>query len=264
MLKTVFIALILLYLLVLFLSYWHQDKLLFFPKKFEKDFNFHLSEDDKELFLKTNDGEIINCIYATKPGNKKVMLYFHGNGTSLDQWKSVADIILPHGVNLMMIDYRGYGKSTGKFSEDGFYTDAETAYNFLTANGYNDSTIYFYGRSLGSGVAVEMTLRHKVCGLILEAPYSSVKDVAQQQHPYLLPKLLLKYDFNNLKKASAIQSPLLIIHGRLDELIPVKQAEQVFASAKCQKQICMVPDGSHNNLSAFDEYHRALSEFLDR
>lgn len=262
MVKTLFAIAFILCLLVLLFVYIYQDKLVFFPQKFSNDFDFNLSPNEKELFIETSDSEKINAIYATLPGNRNVVLYFHGNATSLNTWQAVADDLLSKGVNLLMIDYRGYGKSTGTFSENGFYKDAEAAYEYLKANGYNDSSIYFYGRSLGSGVAVEMATRHPVRGLVLEAPYTSMLQVAKNRHPYLLPHLLLKYKFNSLEKAGRIKTPVLILHGTNDAVIPVKQAYELFDAIKEEKKMIALKGGDHNNLSAFDNYYTALSNFL--
>ncbi|MEO8149566.1 MAG: alpha/beta hydrolase [Bacteroidia bacterium] len=264
MIKFILISLLILYALVLICAYIYQDKLLFFPQKFPHDFNFNLSSDDKEVFLKTSDGETINGIYITRQENKKVVLYFHGNGTSLNQWKTIANEFIDYGANLLMIDYRGYGKSTGTFSEQGFYNDAEAAYNYLKSNGYSDAEIFIYGRSLGSGVAVEMAARHNVLGLILESPYTSVINVAKKHHPYLWPQFLLKYDFNSLSKASQLKMPVLIFHGVKDEVIPVEQAETLNAAINSKKQILIFKDGDHANLSSYKEYDNALRGFLNQ
>ena len=264
MIKIVLLILLVIYLLVIICAYFYQDKLLFFPQKFNPDYNFSISSDDKELFLKTSDGETINGIYATLPANKKVVLYFHGNGTSLNQWKTVANAFLDKGANVLMIDYRGYGKSTGDFSEIGFYNDAQAGYDYLKSNGYDDSTIFIYGRSLGSGVAVEMAVRHQVRGLILESPYTSVVDVAKKHHPYLVPQFLLKYEFNSLKKASELKIPVLIFHGVKDEVIPVEQAEILNKAIKSKKQLLLFNDGDHANLSFFEDYDKALTAFLNQ
>lgn len=261
--KMVLIVALIVYLIVIACAYFFQNKLLFFPKKFNADFDFKLSANDKELFLKTPDGETINAIFATHPENKKVVLYFHGNGTSLDQWKNIAADFLSKATNILMVDYRGYGKSTGTFSEQGFYNDAETAYQYLLANGYVDSTIFFYGRSLGSGVAVELAVKHHVKGLILESPYTSVIDVAKKHHPYLLPQLVLHYNFNSISKASQLKIPVLIFHGMKDETIPVAQGEKLAAAIESKKQVVIIKDGDHANLSMFNEYQDALQKFLN-
>lgn len=258
------VVVVCIYFLILLLAYIFQDKLLFFPHKINQDYDYQLSANDTELFLKTSDNQTINCIYATLPQNKKVVLYFHGNGSSLNSWKTVADDMLPNGANLLMIDYRGYGKSTGTFSENGFYDDAETAYQFLKAQGYQDDHIYFYGRSLGSGIAVEMATRHAVKGLILESPYTSVIDVAKSHRPYLLPGLILKYHFNSLSKAEKIPMPVLIFHGVKDPTIPVSQSKILAAAIKTEKQLVIFDEGNHANLSSFEEYKKALNAFLNR
>jgi hypothetical protein len=252
------------YILIVLLAYFFQDRLLFFPHKIHHDFNYQLTANDTEFFLKTSDRETINCIYATLPQNKNVVLYFHGNGSSLNSWKEVANDMLPQGANLLMIDYRGYGKSTGTFSEKGFYIDAETAYQFLKSKGYKDENIFFYGRSLGSGIAVEMAMQHQVKGLILESPYTSVIDVAKSHRPYLLPGLILKYHFNSLAKAEKINSPVLIFHGVKDPTIPVSQSKILAAAIKTEKQLVIFDEGNHANLSSFEDYKKALHVFLNR
>lgn len=252
------------YILILLLAYLFQDKLMFFPHKFDRDFDYNLSVNASELFLKTGDNETINCIYATRAENKNVVLYFHGNATSLNSWKEVADAILPKGANLLMIDYRGYGKSTGTISEKGFYEDAETAYQFLVANGYKNENIFFYGRSLGSGVAVNLAVQHQVKGLILESPYTSVLDVAKSHRPYLLPDLILKYNFNSLQKAAKVKMPVLIFHGTIDQTIPVAQGKKLAAAMAGKTQLVIIENGNHSNLSTFDDYENALTEFLSK
>ena len=251
------------YFMVLLLAYLLQDKLLFFPHKINHDFDYNLTANDTELFLKTPDNQIINCIYATLPQNKNVVLYFHGNGSSLNSWKLVADEIIPQGANLLMIDYRGYGKSTGTISEEGFYTDAETAYQFLKTKGYGDENIFLYGRSLGSGIAVEMAIRHPVKGMILESPYTSVIDVAKSHRPYLFPGLILRYKFNSLLKAPSIKIPVLIIHGLKDGTIPVTQGEILAAAINSKKHLLIIENGNHANLSSFEVYKKALNQFLN-
>ncbi len=252
------------YVLILLLVYFFQEKLLFFPAKFNREYNYNLSSNDSELFLKTSDNETINCIYATLPENKNVVLYFHGNGSSLKSWNEVANTILPKGANLLMIDYRGYGKSTGMLSEKGFYEDAETAFRFLKSKGYDDENIFFYGRSLGSGIAVELAVTHQIKGLILESPYTSVIAVAKSHRPYLLPALILKYEFNSLQKAEKIKMPVLIFHGTKDKTIPVDQGKKLAAAITSKTQLVIIENGDHTNISSFNEYEKALTEFLLR
>lgn len=255
------LVLFLLYIFILAATFWFQEKLLFFPQEIDANHNFNLPDNGNELFLKTTDNQTINAIFL-RTKSPRVILYFHGNGTSLLSWQRIADILLPHG-SVMMIDYRGYGKSTGTFSEAGFYTDAETAISYLIKQGYTTNQIIIYGRSLGSGIAIEMGVRHKVGGLILESPYTSVVDVGKKQRPYLLPQLLLKYRFYSLAKAPKITSPALIVHGVNDATIPIEHGRKM-AAALSNCTLVTIDDGDHANLSTFPVYNQAINDFLSR
>ncbi|HQV00684.1 MAG TPA: alpha/beta fold hydrolase, partial [Bacteroidia bacterium] len=224
-------------------------------------YNYNLPGNATEVFLKTPDGETINGIFI-RQNKPKVIVYFHGNGTSLLSWQRIADALLPHA-SLLIVDYRGYGKSSGNFSENGFYTDAETAIAFLLKEGFNMQQIIVYGRSLGSGIAIEMAVRHTLGGLILESPYTSVVDVGKKQHPYLLPALLLKYRFYSLNKAPAIKTPALIFHGEKDATIPVAQGRKI-AAALPQCKLITIPDADHANVPAFEIYQQSLAAFLNQ
>ena len=260
-----FIGLASIYILILLVAYFFQDKLIFFPQKLSANFAYNLTASDKEVFIKTSDGETINGILYTRPGNKNVFLYFHGNAGALDSWQELSNELLPLNCNLLIIDYRGYGKSTGEFSEKGFYLDAEAAYNYLLANDYTANNIIPFGRSLGTGVAVNLALEKPVKALILESPYLSIKKLANKQFPYLFPSLLLKYTLDSYSKinASKLNAPVLIIHGDSDELIPCEHAKELFAAIKGdKKKLVVIHAGHHNDLSSFPEHNKAIAEFL--
>ncbi|HXB11476.1 MAG TPA: alpha/beta hydrolase, partial [Bacteroidia bacterium] len=242
-----------------------QEKLIFFPQKLPYDYRYNISPEDKEVFIKVSDGDTINGILYTRPGNKNVFLYFHGNAGALDSWQELSSELLPLNCNLLIIDYRGYGKSTGVFSEKGFYLDAEAAYNYLLANGYTADKIIPFGRSLGTGVAVNLALEKPVKALILESPYMSITKLANQQFPYLFPWLLLKYTFDSYGKLSTekLDVSVLIIHGDNDELIPCEHAKELYAAIKeDKKKLILIHGGGHNNLSSFPEHNKAIGEFL--
>lgn len=258
------LGLVVLYVLVLVAGCHLQERFIFFPEKLSKDYNFNVASPDTEIVMHTTDGADVNGLLYRRPGNKYIAIYFHGNAGSLASWKTVSDELLNLSCDALLIDYRTYGKSTGKLSEKGLYEDAEAAYTFAKSKGYTDAQIIFYGRSLGTGIATEMALRHPHAhALILETPYTSVPDRAQEIYPVLLPKLYLKYHLDNLQKASKIVMPTLVIHGTKDTTIPYHHGKEVFERLGCQKQLITIEGGTHNDLSRYPEHRSGIQAFLN-
>lgn len=257
----VLIILFSLYILLLVASCSFQRKIIFYPSKLEAGYTYDARLKTEEIFLTTADGERINALFFAAEG-KKVILYFHGNAGSLDDWQYIYQDFKPLGFNFLIIDYRGYGKSTGKISEKGLYLDSKAAYNFLIQKGFKNEDIIIYGRSIGTGVAVDLASQHPVKALILEAPFSSFKKLANSKYPFLLPYLTLQFSFNNIKKINCFKSNLLIFHGKQDELIPCKYGDELYQAYSGPKRLVLIPAGGHNNLPTFTQYQTELRSFL--
>lgn len=240
-----------------------QTKFIFFPEKLTSNFQFENQDDITDEFsIKTLDNETINGLFFNSNSNK-VILYFHGNAGSLSSWQYIYPELKPLGYNILIIDYRAYGKSTGKISEKGLYTDAQSAYNYLISKGFESKNIIIYGRSIGTGIAVELAKNNpNIHSLILETPYLSLKSLANEYVPFLLPSLWLNYKFDNKKKINDINVPILILHGTADEVIPFTQGESLFNISKGNKKLVPFPNGKHNNLSTFPNFITSLKEFL--
>jgi fermentation-respiration switch protein FrsA (DUF1100 family) len=261
-LKLAALSIIFLYALVVLLFYLFQTKLIFYPGKLSKDFKFKIGPLDEEVFLRTSDNEEVNGLFfrGTRP---EVILYFHGNAGDLHGWQFVAEDFTAHGYNVFIIDYRGYGKSSGVISENGFYKDAEAAWYFLiNKKGFTPRNIIIYGRSIGSGVAVELASTHRSRLLILESPYASLGLLAREKFPYFFPSFYLKHKFNNLEKIAHVKSPVIFIHGQQDTLIPPSHTERLFLKAQGKKEKIIIPGGSHNDLNSYPEYQDFLSGSL--
>lgn len=258
----ILLALVILYAIVLIAGCSLQDRLIFYPEKLEANYKYDLTANDTEVFIKSPDGELINAILYTRPANNNVVLYFHGNGGSLNSWQNISTEILSLNCNLLLTDYRGYGKNAAYYSEEGFYKDAQAAYDFLKSQGYKEERIIVYGRSLGSGIAVDLASKNKPKALILETPYSSFVKLANKQAPYLLPSLILKYRFNSIAKAPSISCPTIILHGTADEVIPYEQGKELYEALQSPKQLVTFPNGNHNNLSSFPEKESSLLKFI--
>jgi fermentation-respiration switch protein FrsA (DUF1100 family) len=204
----------------------------------------------EEHVLTTADGEkIVVWHRPAKPG-RPVILYFHGNGDYLAGFFPRFRDFIADGIGIVAPAYRGYSGSTGKPTEQGLLQDAEAAYAFASAR-YAADKIAVWGFSLGSGVAVALAAEHPVGKLILEAPYSSMADVAASAFPILPVRLLLRDTFRSDLRIGRVKAPLLALHGARDGTIPIVLGEKLFALAGEPKQFIRFPDGGHNDLDYF-------------
>jgi fermentation-respiration switch protein FrsA (DUF1100 family) len=217
----------------------------------------------EEHILTTTDGEkVIVWHVAAKPGHP-VVLYFPGNGDTLARAVKRFREITADGTGLVALSYRGYGGSSGKPSEQGLLNDAAAAYAF-TATHYKPDQIVVWGFSLGTGVAVALAANHPVSKLILEAPYTSIADVAVSRPQYrLIPVHWLLWDqFRSDERIAAVTAPLLIMHGGRDATVPIRFGERLFALAREPKQLVRFPEAGHNNLDHYGAIETAR-HFMD-
>lgn len=255
------------YLFIVMAAFLAQEKLIFHPQQLPQDYQFDLGKGDEEIFLTTPDGEKINALFYHGKSNN-VILYFHGNAGSLAGWQQIADDFTTLGYNFFILDYRGYGKSSGEITEQGLYLDAEAAFQYLIKEkDFSPDQIIIYGRSIGSGIATELARRYTAKGLILESPFTSLKELANQKMPFLFPSLFLQFHFENIKKLSEINCPMVFIHGDRDGLIPPSHSKKLHEARSGKKKLIIIAQGSHNDLNLYEEYHKelagALADFFD-
>jgi len=254
--------LILIYAFILMITFSFQSKLIFFPEKLSQEFQYDLDSNSEEVFIKTSDGKTINGIYH-KGEKPTTILYFHGNADSLKDWQYIASDFTELGYSFLIIDCRSFGKSNGKLSEKGLYLDGKAAFNYLkNQKDVSPEDLIIYGRSIGTGVATELASQSETKGLILEAPFTSLKKLANQKMPLLLPSLFLSYSFDNLSKINKVKSPVLFIHGNRDDLIKPSHSEQLYNTFSGKKKRLLIPKAGHNDVNSYPEYQRALAETL--
>jgi uncharacterized protein len=201
----------------------------------------------EEHLLTTADGEkIVVWHVPAKPGHA-VVLYFHGNGDFLAGLVDRFRDITSDGTGLVALSYRGYAGSSGRPSEQGLLSDAEAAYAFTAAR-YGADRIVVWGFSLGSGVGVALAADQRIAKLILEAPYTSIMEVAAGAFPFLPVRWLIRDQFRSDQRIARVTAPLLIMHGVHDATIPISLGERLFAIAHGPKQFVRFPEGSHNDL----------------
>jgi hypothetical protein len=204
----------------------------------------------EEQFLTTADGErVIVWHVAPQPG-RRVVVYFPGNGDTLAGSVGRFEAIISDGTGLVALSYRGYAGSSGSPSEQGLLSDAAVTYDF-TAAIYDPARIVLWGFSLGSGVAVAVAAAHPAGGLILEAPYNSIPDVAAAAFPYLPARRLVKDTFRSDERIKRVDAPLLVMHGVQDATIPIAFGERLFALAREPKRFVRFEGGGHADLGNF-------------
>ena len=204
----------------------------------------------EEHLLATADGEKIIIWHVPAKPERKVVLYFPGNGEVLADLVGRFRDITSDGTGLVAVSYRGYGGSSGSPSEIGLLRDATAAYAFAVAR-YAADRIVPWGFSLGSGVAVALAAERPVGGLILEAPYTSIADVAVTAFPMMPVRYLLKDQFRSDERIARVHVPLLVMQGGRDSTIPISLGERLFTLANEPKQFVRFPEGGHNDLDAY-------------
>jgi pimeloyl-ACP methyl ester carboxylesterase len=244
--------------------YYLQDYVLFKPEKLPKDFQFdYENQDTKEYNLETRDGAVINGLrFFPKGESKGVVLYLKGNSKSIKGWGKFAVDFTRHGYNVLMVDYRGFGKSTGKRSQKAIKRDLQLVYNKLMEMTTEDRII-LYGRSLGSGFATKLASMNNPKMLVLDAPYYSLTKVTARYAPFMPLSLLLKYPLPTYKWLKYVQCPIHIIHGTHDKLIPYKSSVKLSQMNPQLTKLHTVIQGGHKNLNNFESYHSMLDDILN-
>ncbi len=254
---------ILAYIGICFWLYKYQEKLLFFPQQLSPDYTFEFSGNFEEVFLDTPDDVRIHGIYFKAENPKGVILAFHGNGEALHLAGHEAVDFVVLGYDVLMSDYRSYGKSGGKLSEANLFNDAKLFYQHLISKGWIAEEITIYGRSIGSGVASYLASQVTHKQLILTTLYFSMYDLAQKTYPVVPMSIVLRYPLRNDLHLQKVSTPIHIFHGTNDSIIPFEQAEKLYTLVGSNGSFTVVDGGEHNNLSSFSSYWENMRSVLD-
>ena len=249
------------YLLLVLIVYILQDHFLFKPEKLPSDFIYKYDAPFRELNFDIEKGVRINGLhfYLEKPHG--LILYFHGNSRSIKGWGKYARDFYRYGYDVVLVDYRGFGKSTGKRNEDDMLNDMQVVYNTLTASMPEDHIIV-YGRSLGSGFACKIASDNSPRFLILDAPYFNFLKVFERFLPILPSKWVLRYHLRTDIWILKVRCHTYILHGTKDWLIPISQSESLRKLNPGRITLIRIHGGGHNNLPSFPEYHAFLRDIL--
>jgi fermentation-respiration switch protein FrsA (DUF1100 family) len=225
-----------------------------------REINFYPSDVNltfEEIFVTTLDKLKINAWYIPSQQAKFTLLFCHGNAGNLMDRLDKIQVFHSIGVNIFIFDYRGFGKSQGRPGEQGIYLDAQAAYGYLVNTlKVNPSEIILYGESLGSAVAIDLARKKAVGGLIIEGGFSCGKDMAAKIYPFL-PRFIFSDIFDSLAKIKEIHAPVLFIHSREDEIVPLRLAYKLYQQANPPKEFVEL-SGNHN-VSFFDHLEKVTS-----
>ncbi len=243
--------------------YFFQENLLFMPSILPQEHVFEMKHTFEEVNLIASDGSQLNGLHFRKDEPKGVVLYFHGNAGDLKGWGKVTEPFIELGYSVIIMDYRGYGKSTGKRSQELLYDDAKLWFNY-TKQYYKESEITVFGRSLGTTFATYVSSISNPEKLILESPFYSIEDVAKSRFAFLPVSYLLHYKFSTNKYIDKVTCPIIIYHGTKDQVISYEQGKKLYDSFKSNsKKLITIPEGGHNNLASFKEYSQSIEQELN-
>tara|TARA_R110002124_G_scaffold129985_2_gene291742 strand:- start:3047 stop:3868 length:822 start_codon:yes stop_codon:yes gene_type:complete len=260
-LKKFVIVLFGLYVMIGSALYFFQKKLLFLPTTLEQNYQYQFDYPFEELFLKTEDNATINALHFKVNNPKGVILYFHGNAGDLSRWGKITEYFVAMQYDVLVMDYRTYGKSTGKLSEQAFYKDAQFCYDYLLKH-YSEKEITLYGRSLGTGIASYLVSKNQPRQLILETPYYSILDIAKQRFPMFPVNQLLKYNFPTFQYLPKAKCPITIIHGTDDSIVPYSSGKKLSELGLDNLKFITIEGGSHNDLINYEAYENVIFQRL--
>ena len=233
------------YLVILGYIYLFQRSLLYHPSV-----NGYMDDPKQfkyvEVKIPTQDGlEIKGWLHEKDLINKKTILFFHGNAGELSNRNYKLNEFSKMDVNFLIIAWRGFSGNEGKPTEQGLYQDANSAMEWLKSKGVKEEQLILYGESLGTGIATEVAQNKNLAGIILESPYTSMTELAGKYYPLLPVKFLLKDRYESIKKIKNIRSPILIMHGGLDPIVPFQMGVQLYEAANEPKFKYFITNDDH-------------------
>jgi len=237
-----------------------ETSFIFFPMRGEVMTPARAGLAYEEVDFTAADGTRLHGWFVPGREDRPALLFCHGNAGNISHRVDNLRLLNDLGLNVFIFDYRGYGRSLGQPSEEGTYSDARGARAWLQARGWGrDRTVYF-GRSLGAAVALQLALEEPPAGLVLESPFTSVRDMGRHHSPllWLVGGWLLNVRYANSEKIARLGAPLMILHGDADEIVPQQMGRRLFELAPQPKRFYSLPGAGHN-----DSYEAGGAAYLD-
>ena len=243
-----------------------EKRLIYFPTSALAATPAELGLAHEELSLRAQDGVRLHGWFLPVKDSRGSVVVCHGNAGNISHRLDRALFLQSRlRLDVLLFDYRGYGRSEGSPDEPGTYRDARAAYDWLRSHGQAPERIVIFGESLGSAVALDLALSSPARALVLESPFTSIPDMARAVYPFLPVWPLVRTRYDNLAKVGRLRMPLLVLHGNRDDVVPFAQGRRVFEAAPEPKRFFAIPGASHNDTYVVggEAYWRAIAEFLE-
>jgi uncharacterized protein len=261
------IALLITCLLLVLMLRWFEHAQVYHPDRVLAATGAELGRPFEDVVFKASDGVELNGWFypagANSPRAGMAVLFCHGNAGNIGGRLDTCRALLATGVSAFVFDYRGYGRSRGRPSEEGTYLDAQAAYEWLRHRGFAGTNIIAFGESLGGGVAAELAGRETLGGLVLQSTFTSIPDIGAELFPWLPVRWLATIRYDTRAKLPRLKVPVLVMHSRTDEMIPFHHGQRNFAAANEPKLFCEL-NGAHNDpLAGGAHFNAGLEKLLD-
>ncbi len=258
---------VLCYLLFLLFLFFSQDSMLYIPG--DRTLRIKPSDiglDYEDVYLTTTDHVKIHGWLMKVENSRGVVIFCHGNAGNISHRVENLRLFAELGFSVFIFDYRGYGQSEGKSSEEGTYLDGEAVYTYLVeTKRIRPERVVIFGRSMGAGVATFIASQQKCGALIIESAFTSVPDIGQQLYPFLPVKLLAKNSYDSKSRLPKINCPVLVAHSPDDEIIPFSHGQALFAAARMPKQFLTLKGGHNDGYYVTGQaYFDSLDRFLSK
>lgn len=246
------------------LLYVFQDRFVYYPFKSLAVTPDRIGLAYEEVYIETQDGERLHAWFIPADNAHTTLLFFHGNAGNISHRLDSIRIFHEMGMNVFIFDYRGYGESSGRPSEEGTYRDARAAWEYLTGDrDIPPDRIVLFGRSLGAAIAAWLARQTAPAALILESAFTSVRAMGKKLYPYLPVGMLTRIRYPTLDYIRGTNLPILVVHSREDEIIPFEFGQQLHAAAAGHSELLPI-EGGHNDgfLVSGDHYRRGIADFI--
>jgi len=258
------IIFICLFIVISLYLYFFQEKFIFINwEKLDRNYHYKFSNQFQEVFIKTDGDNEINALHFKLEYPKGVIVFCHGNKGNLKRWGKRVSYLLKYNYEVIVFDYRNYGKSRGDFEEEAMYNDALLVYDYAKKL-YNENQIVVYGFSLGGTFATKIAAVNNPKELLLEAPFFNFRK-AVQYYSKLVPVFLLRYKFRSDLEIPKVKSSITIFHGNEDKTTSFKDSQKLLMLNKNSKnEYIEIDNGTHHNIKEFEKYQQKLKEILER
>lgn len=254
----ILVSIIIVYAFMMAIVFFIQQRLIFLPVKLNKDYKFIFNIRYEEYYIEpTNKIKINTLLFKSTGSPKGLIIYFHGNATNLQRWGKYAVNFTSLGYDVLMPDYRGFGKSSGFPTEKILYEDAKSVWDWAQKT-FNYKKKIIYGRSLGAAVAANLAGKVNSDMLIMETPFDKINKTM----PGFFIPFKFKYSFDNTQHLKNVNCKKAIFHGTMDLLIPLSSTMRLKPFLKENDEMIIIKNGRHRNLNSFSLYHEGIKKLL--